>query len=313
MAKKKAPVIEGAPDWIVTFADLMSLLVCFFVLLISFSIQDDKKLQVVAGSMRDAFGIREQINKAGMIEREGSPARDYVKNISLLDSENDTDFSNIRHNKKTKQGSEANTHDIKENNVETPRQFALAAASLRQAWQSMPDISEISENLILEDTPEGLNGMVYNRCVGTRYCANNCTYKVRRFNWFDYAHDDKLENLVLNPDVTVRSRGVMEKCTYCIQRINAARYETKLQDLIGVPDGFFKVACEQACPSDAITFGNILDEASDARAMRDNHRSYLLLGFLATRPRTTHMLRVRNRSEERRVGKECRSRWSPYH
>jgi len=157
MAKKKAPVIEGAPDWIVTFADLMSLLVCFFVLLISFSIQDDKKLQVVAGSMRDAFGIREQINKAGMIEREGSPARDYVKNISLLDSENDTDFSNIRHNKKTKQGSEANTHDIKENNVETPRQFALAAASLRQAWQSMPDIAEIAENLILEETPEGLN------------------------------------------------------------------------------------------------------------------------------------------------------------
>lgn len=157
MAKKLAPIMMGAPDWIVTFADLMSLLVCFFVLLISFSIQDDKKLQVVAGSMRDAFGIRKEINKAGMIEREGSPARDYVKNISLLDSENDSDFSSIRHNKMTKQGSEANTHEIKENNVETPRQFALAAASLRQAWQSMPDIAEISESLILEETPEGLN------------------------------------------------------------------------------------------------------------------------------------------------------------
>ena len=157
MAKNKAPVIVGAPDWIVTFADLMSLLVCFFVLLISFSIQDDKKLQVVAGSMRDAFGIRKEINKAGMIEREGSPARDFVKNISLIDSENDTDFSNIRHNKLTKQGSEANTHAIKENNVETPRQFALAAASLRQAWQTMPDISEVSEALLLEETPEGLH------------------------------------------------------------------------------------------------------------------------------------------------------------
>jgi len=157
MAKNKATVIEGAPDWIVLFADLMSLLVTFFVLLISFSIQDDKKLQVVAGSMRDAFGIRQEISKAGMVEREGSPARDYVKNISLLDSKKDTDFSSIRNNKKSKQGSEANTYDIKENKVETPRQFALAAASLRQAWQTMPDISEIAESLILEETPEGLN------------------------------------------------------------------------------------------------------------------------------------------------------------
>ncbi len=158
MAKKNlAPVIEGAPDWIVLFADLMSLLVTFFVLLISFSIQDDKKLQVVAGSMRDAFGIRKEISKAGMIEREGSPARDYVKNVSVVDSKNDTDFSSIRNNKKSKQGSEANTYEIKKNIVETPRQFALAAASLRQAWQSMPDIAEISDSLILEETPEGLN------------------------------------------------------------------------------------------------------------------------------------------------------------
>ncbi len=157
MARKKALVIEGAPMWIVLFADLMSLLVVFFVLLISFSIQDDKKLQVVAGSMRDAFGIRKEINKAGMIEREGSPARDYVKNISVIDSKNDTDFSSIRNNRKSKQGSEANTYEIKENNVETPRQFALAAASLRQAWQTMPDIAEIAESLILEETPEGLN------------------------------------------------------------------------------------------------------------------------------------------------------------
>jgi len=154
---KKAPVLEGAPMWIVLFADLMSLLVVFFVLLISFSIQDDKKLQVVAGSMRDAFGIRKDNNKAGLIEREGSPARNYVKNISVLDSKNDTEFSSIRNNKKSKQGSEANTYEIKENNVETPRQFALAAASLRQAWQTMPDIAEIAESLILEETPEGLN------------------------------------------------------------------------------------------------------------------------------------------------------------
>ena len=170
--------------------------------------------------------------------------------------------------------------------------------------------------------PEGLNYMVYNRCIGTRYCSNNCPYKVRRFNFFEYgdrpvngeyAGEDliKVDNVNLipprlrkkiseaakmqkNPDVTIRSRGVMEKCTYCLQRINRARYEVKLQDLAGFPDGFFQVACQQACPSDAISFGDLLDIESDIRTKRENHRSYLLLGYLNTRPRTTHMLRVTN-------------------
>lgn len=156
MAKKKA-VLEGAPEWIVTFADLMSLLVCFFVLIISFSIQDKQKLQVVAGSMRDAFGVKKVAVKAGMIEIEGAPVRDYVKSVASVERPNDTDFADKRHDNKTKQGPEANTHEIKKTNIERPRQFALAAASLRQAWQELPEIAELSDNIVVEETPEGLN------------------------------------------------------------------------------------------------------------------------------------------------------------
>ncbi|MBX3317479.1 MAG: TAT-variant-translocated molybdopterin oxidoreductase [Phycisphaeraceae bacterium] len=172
---------------------------------------------------------------------------------------------------------------------------------------------------------EGTNDMAYNRCIGTRYCANNCPYKVRRFNFFDYAVTkfngsyygkdlmpgggpknvnlipprlrqklDEISRMKMNPDVTVRSRGVMEKCSYCMQRINAARVETKLQGLPGIPDGFFQVACQQACPSNAITFGDILDESSKVSKARQNQRSYMLLGYLNTRPRTSHMVRVSN-------------------
>ena len=158
MAKKKCKGGGGgAPDWLVTFADLMSLLVCFFVLIISFSIQDREKLQIVAGSMRDAFGVRDQSRKAGMIEMEGAPVREYVKNVAMKPEPNDTEFSNERHNMKTKQGPEANTHEYEETNVEKPRQFATAATSLRQAWQEMPEITSLSDNILIEETDEGLN------------------------------------------------------------------------------------------------------------------------------------------------------------
>ena len=163
MARYRKLVPQGAPDWIVTFADLMSLLVCFFVLIISFSIQDKEKLQVVAGSMRDAFGVKTTVNKAGMIEIEGVPVRDYVKKLALVESENDTDFSADAHDKKRKQGPEAETHSFKKADIHRPDRFAMAADSLRQAWRDLPEITERSENLIVEETEEGLSIQLVDR------------------------------------------------------------------------------------------------------------------------------------------------------
>lgn len=157
MARKKPQGGGGAPEWLVTFADLMSLLVCFFVLIISFSIQDKQKLQVVAGSMREAFGVKETSKRNGIIEIEGIPVREYMKNVSQVNQELDSDFAAERHDQRTKQGPEANTYDTMEADIEKPRQFATAAASLRQAWQEMPEITEISTNIILEESEEGLN------------------------------------------------------------------------------------------------------------------------------------------------------------
>ncbi|HZW10300.1 MAG TPA: TAT-variant-translocated molybdopterin oxidoreductase [Phycisphaerales bacterium] len=181
----------------------------------------------------------------------------------------------------------------------------------------------------------GLNVMVYNRCIGTRYCMNNCPYKARRFNFFDWGQTklnggldpkyvpeavrdatgnggqaerfnqhlipprlraklDEIQKMKHNPDVTIRGRGVMEKCTFCIQRVNSARAEANVQGLETIPDGFVQVACQQACPTESIVFGNILDPDSAVSRTRTNQRSYLLLGYLATRPRTNHLIRVNN-------------------
>lgn len=217
---------------------------------------------------------------------------------------------------------------------------------------------------------EGHNYMVYNRCIGTRYCANNCPYKVRRYNFFEYGlhkfngdyvgkdliesivpdrggisgsgtHNkinpnlipprlreklDEIERMQKNPDVTVRMRGVMEKCSYCIQRTNAAKVETRLQDLNHVPDGFVQSACQQACPSDSIIFGDILDTTSeykDAGGTRKgsrvhnarlSRRSYLLLGYLNTRPRTSHLLKVSNPNPALVTNEHRRKAWEhPFH
>jgi len=141
---------------------------------------------------------------------------------------------------------------------------------------------------------EGLNQQVYNRCVGTRYCANNCPYKVRRFNWFDYAHDDVLENLVLNPDVTVRSRGVMEKCSFCVQRIQEAKAEAKREGR-DVRDGEVQPACVQSCPASAIVFGDRNDSGSEIARRRGDPRHYLVLEELNVLPSVGYMRKVRNR------------------
>ncbi|MGA2218023.1 MAG: TAT-variant-translocated molybdopterin oxidoreductase [Terracidiphilus sp.] len=147
-------------------------------------------------------------------------------------------------------------------------------------------------------TPEGLNTMVYNRCVGTRYCSNNCPYKVRRYNFLLYS-DYETESLKLsrNPDVSVRSRGVMEKCSYCIQRISAAKIEADKENR-GIIDGEIQTACQQACPASAITFGNINDKQSKVAKLQADERSYQVLADLNTRPRTKYVAAVLNPNSE---------------
>ena len=160
-------------------------------------------------------------------------------------------------------------------------------------------------------TNEGINAMAYNRCIGTRYCANNCPFKVRRFNYFNYNKDigvgygidaypgsiesanRKLQALVMNPEVTVRGRGVMEKCTYCVQRVENAKITARKEDRT-IADGDVVTACQSACPTRAIEFGNIADEKSVVAKKHADVRSYGMLGQLNIKPRTEYLARVRN-------------------
>jgi molybdopterin-containing oxidoreductase family iron-sulfur binding subunit len=148
---------------------------------------------------------------------------------------------------------------------------------------------------------EGLNNMVYNRCVGTKYCSNNCPYKVRRFNFLQYTDLNTITlQLARNPNVTVRNRGVMEKCTYCVQRISGARIEAKKaavaagSEAYTIADEAIVTACEAACPTAAITFGDINNRASRVASWKSEPQNYNLLGELNTVPRTTYLARIRN-------------------
>ncbi len=143
---------------------------------------------------------------------------------------------------------------------------------------------------------EGINQQIYNRCVGTRYCANNCPYKVRRFNWFNYRQEDVKENLVLNPDITTRTRGVMEKCSMCIQRIQEAKYEAKRQGQ-RLRDEDIQTACQQSCPADAIVFGDMNDPESRLSRLIRNPRHYRVLEEMNFRPSVGYLTRVRNKEE----------------
>ena len=157
----------------------------------------------------------------------------------------------------------------------------------------------------ISHSSEGLNQQAYNRCVGTRYCANNCPYKVRRFNWFNYALNDKFKDyalqtdlgrMVLNPDVTVRTRGVMEKCTFCVQRIQLGKLDAKKEGR-ALNDKEVKTACQQSCPANAIVFGDMNDPNSEISKLLENKRTYRILTELNTRPSVNYMSKVRNSTE----------------
>jgi chemotaxis protein MotB len=155
--RKKSSGGAHGGSWVISFADLMSLLMAFFVMLLSFSVQDQEKLNMAAGSVQDAFGIQPFSDMTGMIERNGNPERDFLKNMTTEEMEASTEFATRDHAENETQGQEANTFTNEKTEIERAQQFALAAASLKQAWQDLPEITAVENNIIVEETEEGLN------------------------------------------------------------------------------------------------------------------------------------------------------------
>lgn len=181
--------------------------------------------------------------------------------------------------------------------IRIDRYYSGPPDNVEVAWQPMmcqqcerAPCETVCPVLATVHSDEGLNQQIYNRCVGTRYCENNCPYKTRRFNWFDYPREDRLANLVLNPDVTVRTRGVMEKCTFCVQRIQEAKIESKHT---GTPlqDGDIRTACQQSCPAGAIVFGDLNDPKSRVAQLARDGRQYRVLEELNVGP-SVHYLKI---------------------
>lgn len=202
---------------------------------------------------------------------------------------------------KNKEGKTSNKEKDINKNVEDFENISVAFQPLMCQQCSHAPCESVCPVLATVHSSEGLNQMTYNRCVGTRYCANNCPYKVRRFNWFRYNDNDNFDfhfnndlgKMVINPDVTVRTRGVMEKCTFCVQRIQAGKLKAKVENR-SVQDGDIKTACQQSCPANAIIFGDMNDANSEVAKAMKNERGYHLLEELNVQPSVNYLTKIRN-------------------